>query len=41
MPPVSKKQARFLWARHPEIMKRWEREGKARVEPKRKHKGRG
>lgn len=34
MPYKSEKQRRFMWAKHPEIAQRWEKEGKGHVEGK-------
>ena len=38
MPFVSEKQRKYMWKRHPEIAKRWAREGKAYVKGKKKKK---
>lgn len=40
MPYKSEKQRRFMYAEHPEIAKRWEKEGANRIEGKRKKKHR-
>ncbi len=34
MPYASDKQRKFMYAKHPEIAKRYEKEGKAYVKPK-------
>lgn len=36
MPFASEKQRKFMFAKHPEIAKRWVKEGKGNVKPKRK-----
>ena len=38
MPFVSEKQRRFMYSKHPEIAKRWAKEGKANVVKKKKYK---
>jgi len=38
MPYVSEKQRKFMHARHPEIAKRWDKEGKGYVKGKKKKK---
>jgi hypothetical protein len=38
MPPKTKAQARALWARKPEMMKRWKRKGKHKPTGGRKKK---
>jgi hypothetical protein len=36
MPPRSRKQQKFMAAKHPRIFARWRREGKAKVTPLRR-----
>lgn len=38
MPYASEKQRRFMYAKHPEIAKRWDKEGKNYIKGKKKVK---
>ena len=38
MPFKSEKQRKYMWAKHPDIAKRWEDEGKGYVERKKHEK---
>lgn len=40
MPFASKKQARFMFAKHPKIAKRWVKEGGGKVKIAKKGRGR-
>lgn len=41
MPFKSPKQRRYMWAKHPEIARRWEREEHPLVKHAKKHKKKG